>query len=291
MTARRYVRQGIKSAARVLLKLFSPGHSRLIRVLTYHSVDDSGSLISVTRDELREQLALLRGMHIRGLTAAEFIEQKRNPANFAKERAVLLTFDDGYENFLREAMPLLKEFEYPATVFVVPRLMGQVAQWYERDALSISKLVSQLTQSATEAERYFDQMRPLAAEKLMSWEQAAEIVAAGFDVSSHSNDHHFLTSLSDEKLEADLAMSRQTIRDRLQVPADVICYPYGDCDDRVARIARQVGYRFGFRVDPSNDTDDLQLGRWSIAPGLRSRGFQYLFSRAADVEVRLRSRG
>jgi peptidoglycan/xylan/chitin deacetylase (PgdA/CDA1 family) len=292
MTLGRQLRRGLKSNARRVLQLLARGPSRRVRVLTYHSVDDSGSLISVTRDELRSHLSVLRDMGFRGLTAAQFVERKTSQGNAAKKNGpeVLLTFDDGYENFVLEAMPLLREFEFPATVFVVPTLMGQIAGWYKRDTAQIAKLMARVTHSAAAAERHLDEMRPLSSARLMTWEQAAEIVAAGFDVASHSNEHRFLTSLSDEQLVSDLSESRQSIQNALRVPAELICYPYGDCDSRVASIAAKVGYKIGFRVDPHSDRDNMQLGRWSVGPRLTSAEFRYLVSRASDIEETLRRR-
>lgn len=284
------VRRAIKPAVRRIFEVLAAGPSRSAHVLTYHSIDNSGSLISVTEQEFRDQLNWLRTYGFRGLSAAEFISRRPDKAASAKPE-VFITFDDGYENFFRQAAPLLREFGYPATVFIVPSLLGELPTWYERDADSIAALVKTFAPDAASAERYQREMQPLENARLMNWEQAGQLVAWGFDIGSHSNSHRFLTTLNDSDLFAELRDSREAIRTRLGVVPDLICYPYGDCNERVAAAARQAGYRVGFNGDPEQpDRGDFEIRRWAVAPGMTPRAFGYLVSRASDWEAALRRR-
>lgn len=286
------LRRAVKPGFRRLLEILAAGPSRSIHVLTYHSVDDSGSLISVSEQELRGQLDWLRTRGFRGLRAAEFIDRRTTGrTTHTTKPEVFLTFDDGYENFLLQAAPLLREFGFPATVFIVPSLMGESPVWYERDAKLIAKLVKSFAPDATSAEQYQREMRSLENARLMSWDQARQLQQLGFDIGSHSNSHRFLTTLTDIELAAELKDSREAIRTRLGTVPDLFCYPYGDCDPRVAAAARQAGYRVGFSGDPEQpDGGDLETRRWSVAPRMTPRQFGYLVSRASDWEAAFRRR-
>src|SRR5215813_7158656 len=87
--AGRIVRRSLRYAA--------PFVDSEIPVLTYHSIDESGSLLSVAPSVLRAQLARLRAENWRSLSIAEYAawDGKASP----KPRTVLITFDDGYRNF------------------------------------------------------------------------------------------------------------------------------------------------------------------------------------------------
>ncbi|MEL7047263.1 MAG: polysaccharide deacetylase family protein, partial [Pseudomonadota bacterium] len=105
-----------------LLEAFDGGPGRL-RVLTYHRVDDlqrnkelDPGLLSATPDEFREQLLLLQ-KHFVPVNLAQVMAALRG-AEALPKRAVLLTFDDAYEDFERVALPLLQAFDTPAVLFV-----------------------------------------------------------------------------------------------------------------------------------------------------------------------------
>ena len=90
-------------------------------ILTYHSLDDSGSVISLSPAIFRRQM---RSLFERGITVASPEDlavgrglEERNPG-------VSLTFDDGFENFYTEAFPALSEYRLPATVFLVAGAVG-----------------------------------------------------------------------------------------------------------------------------------------------------------------------
>ena len=88
-----------KRIARGVLGALLPQPPRHPRVLMYHSVDDSGSVLSVTRDQLRRHLQILRELGFRGLSLDEFCRRAVAGTLVGTQPEVLLTFDDGYQNF------------------------------------------------------------------------------------------------------------------------------------------------------------------------------------------------
>jgi peptidoglycan/xylan/chitin deacetylase (PgdA/CDA1 family) len=89
-------------------------------ILTYHSLDTSGSVISVAPDLFRRQIECLLERN----TLIVPLQQV-----FETPGSVALTFDDGFENFFRYAVPVLEKYNLAATVFVVSGYCGRLNNW------------------------------------------------------------------------------------------------------------------------------------------------------------------
>ena len=99
-----------------------------IPILTYHSIDDSGSIISTDPKKFRAQMQHLVDTSCSVISLADIVTCIRNNRPLPP-KSVAITFDDGFKNFLNIAYPILKEFEFTATVFLVPGFCGQNNQW------------------------------------------------------------------------------------------------------------------------------------------------------------------
>ena len=85
-------------------------------ILMYHSVNESGDFFSVTPAQFRSQMELL---HKRGYEVVSLPEIcSRLTARTLSGKEVAITFDDGYRDNYTHAFPILKEFAFPATIFV-----------------------------------------------------------------------------------------------------------------------------------------------------------------------------
>ncbi|QDQ12588.1 polysaccharide deacetylase family protein [Streptomyces spectabilis] len=205
-------------------------------IAMYHSVDrcpDDPYRITVTPERLDAQLARLRR---RGLTGVSMAELLRARAEGRADGLVGLTFDDGYQDFVDHALPLLRRHGCTATLFVLPgRLDGDNA-W---DPLGPRK--------------------PLLG--------ATGIRAAhdsGMEVASHSLTHVDLTRADDEQLQHEIAGSRSALVQLIGAPVDGFCYPYGYVDTRVRDAVRAAGYRYACAIDPGPLADDFTLPRVHI---------------------------
>jgi len=197
-------------------------------ILTYHSLDTSGSVIS-TRPELFR--VHIESLVERGIAIASLDNLLRTP------RSVALTFDDGYENFAELALPLLSRYRIPATVFIVSGLCGQSNVW---DASGRIPLL-----------------------KLMSWETLRSLPADLVSIGSHSVSHANLTRLSLAEAESELSESRTEIEQRTGRAVPYFAYPNGNVNKRV-RYAAAGQYRLavGTRLDyVPDDPDPLNLPR------------------------------
>ncbi|HZZ50370.1 MAG TPA: polysaccharide deacetylase family protein [Pseudonocardia sp.] len=194
-----------------------------IPVLMYHSVSDDPAdatrTLSVRLGMFAAQLALLREKNFTPLTFTGLAQALRN-GHALPERPVVLTFDDGYADFHREALPLLTHFGFPATVFVTT---GWVA-----DA------------GPDAAGTPLDQM--------LSWSQIDEVHSAGIEVAAHSHSHAQLDQLGSAPLERELCVSKSLLEDRLGREVPTLAYPYGYSTARVRDAVRAAGYRHAAAV-------------------------------------------
>ncbi|CAM5258709.1 polysaccharide deacetylase [Streptomyces badius] len=142
-----------------------------------------------------------------------------------------LTFDDGYADFLDEALPVLRKHGCRATVFVLPGRPGGVNEW-----------------------------DPLGPRKpLLTHDDVRRVAAAGMEVGSHGLYHQDLTGLSDGELRRETADSRELIGDLTGSLPEGFCYPYGILDRRVTRAARRAGYGYACALTPGP-----LLGRFAL---------------------------
>jgi len=132
-------------------------------------------------------------------------------------RAVVLTFDDAYAGFVDYALPALRRFGFPATVYAISGWLGRRAEWFAKDP-----------------------GRPIP--DLMSADQLREIRAAGITVGSHTGDHPKLAEVEPAAKRRELAASRSALEDILGEEVRHLCYPSGSFDLDTVRAARETGY-------------------------------------------------
>ena len=177
--------------------------TRELPVLTFHSVDSTGSAVSVSRAQLCDLLQDIARTGAIGCGLSEALAATDGPPRIA------LCFDDGYRKVAEVGLAVLEEFGFTATVFPITDHVGAGDGWP-------------------------GQPGELPDAGLLDWEGLALLVEAGWEVGAHGVSHRPLTRLDDAELEAEYAGARAAIKARLGVVPRVFAYPYGDCDDRVA---------------------------------------------------------
>jgi peptidoglycan/xylan/chitin deacetylase (PgdA/CDA1 family) len=130
-------------------------------------------------------------------------------------RAVVITFDDGFADNHRHALPVLREHGFPATVFVVSGGIGATASW-PGDAALLGR-------------------------SLLSASQLQEMRAAGIEIGAHTRTHPSLTSLGPGAQHAEVAGSRAELTDRFG-DINAFAYPFGDHDAATAERVASAGF-------------------------------------------------
>ena len=189
-------------------------------ILMYHRVAPEGSERlhewRVTPDQFEQQLHYLRSA---GYSSASF-EQWHEAAERHRPlsgRRVLLTFDDGYEDFAEHAYPLLRQYELEATVFLVSKHVGGTNEW----------------------DRGYGETLPL-----MDWNAIRTLDGQGVDFGGHSATHPMLTGLGLDEVAREASRCRAELVEQLGHPVRAFAYPYGDSDPAVARMVGACGFEF-----------------------------------------------
>ena len=168
-------------------------------VLTYHSLDRSGSVISIKPETFREQILWLVESGVAVVPLSELLQLNRSGAERA---AVALTFDDGFENFLTEAFPLLEEHHLPATVFLVTGYCGRSNDW-----------PSQPTR--------------FGGKRLLAWPRIEQLNRAGIEFGAHTVNHPNLTTLPPGAARGEILDSKKQIEDHIGAAVTSFAYPFG----------------------------------------------------------------
>lgn len=177
-------------------------------IFTYHSVDDTGSVISIAPDEFAEHVRWLSGSDVDVVPVEKLLSLDDD------HNAVALTFDDAFTNFASIAWPLLRDRGLPATLFVPTRHVGRSNQWDTTPGGSMPAL------------------------PILDWESLGSLAAEGLELGAHSRSHADLRMLSDAQLTDEIEGSFEDIARETGTKASGFAYPYGRVDDRVTGIAR-----------------------------------------------------
>jgi peptidoglycan/xylan/chitin deacetylase (PgdA/CDA1 family) len=185
----------------------------------YHQVDapaPHGSPLrglTVSPAAFRRQMGLLKMLGYRGLSMGELELYLRGPLT---GKVVGITFDDGYLNNLQHALPILQEFGFSATCYVVSNGVGGSNAW--------------------------DHARGVAPKPLMNPDHLRTWVAAGQEIGAHSCDHVDLTALSNAAAEQQIGACKSQLEGLLDAPVRHFCYPYGRYDAGHMSLVQQAGY-------------------------------------------------
>lgn len=213
-------------------------------ILCYHDVDpDWPSPLAVSPDEFRRQcewLAEHREVVSLGDLVPHLDDRMLPPSG-----RVALTFDDGFQGVHDYALPIMAEYGWPATVFVVSDTLGpggKAVDWVDG--------------------------APPGSRQTLTIAQLQELVDTGFDVQSHSAAHRDLTTLDEEECRQDLAKSKEQLEDVLGRPVEHLAYPRGRHNPTARRAAEAAGFRWGFSLpEVSEEVNRMAVPRVGIFPG------------------------
>jgi peptidoglycan/xylan/chitin deacetylase (PgdA/CDA1 family) len=184
--------------------------------LMYHSVSAVGGPLrdlAVPPQRLAEQLAALTaaGYRLVGLTEALDLLDAGST-----DKLLAVTFDDGYRDFLTEAVPALAAAGARATLYASVGHLGGHAGWLGASAGAFGPM--------------------------LTWEQLAEVAAAGVEIGNHSLIHHPLDVLPPAQLREEIVRSHDELEQRLQVGLRSFAYPHGYNGERVREVVRAAGH-------------------------------------------------
>jgi peptidoglycan/xylan/chitin deacetylase (PgdA/CDA1 family) len=221
---------------------YGPPDPGQIPILAYHKVDDRFELGGtwITPGRFRKQMAWLRENDYQAVALSRAVELMQGGQS-RKGKYVCLTFDDAYDGLYAQALPVLKESGFSATVFVITDFAGQENRWDINWG----------------GQRF----------RHLDWDQMREMQRAGLEFGSHGISHRDLRHLSDSELTEELSSSRLVLERELGKPAATLSYPFGLYNNRVKEAARKAGYACACSLSPShrnNVTDRFALRRCGV---------------------------
>lgn len=172
-----------------------------IAILTYHSLDDSGSVVSVTPSLFSAQMAALSDAGWRGVSMVDAIDE-RNRTGYWPDRSVVITFDDGFANFAQFGIETLRRHGFGATVYVISAHVGGRNNWAPPPD-------------------------GLGERAMMTWMDLARAARGGIEIGAHTRSHPNLAALPPEQIEDELSECKEAIEERLDLPVRTFAYPYG----------------------------------------------------------------
>ncbi len=200
-------------------RIVSPRHL----VLCYHAVSPLWETpLAVSPAQLRRQVERLLSRGFAPTTPAGAVEAD------SRERVFAITFDDAYRSVLDHAAPVLHALGVTATVFVPTAYVSGSAPHSE---------APQIRDAGCEAEL-----------RTLDWDELRQLASAGWQIGSHTHTHPHLRQISEQGIEDELATSRQLIERETGIDCRIVAYPYGQADDLIARVAKEVGYVHGFTL-------------------------------------------
>ncbi|CAM4437719.1 polysaccharide deacetylase family protein [Paenibacillus tarimensis] len=241
-------------------------YSGKVAVLMYHHVMDKPNkdgIISTAQFEKQMELLKTNGFHVIGLKEYAAFKLEGAPV---PDNAVLITFDDGYESFYKEAFPILRKYGYPAVNFII------VATADDPDITGIPKLT-------------WDQMREMQAYGMDFMSHTYALHAYGFvnekgKKKPLTTGHLYLPGYGRqetdeeyaERVTEDLMLAEKRLREELGNTISAFSFPYGAHHEELLAVTRKLGIRLLFTIQSGLTLRDepaamrINAGRSDVTP-------------------------
>ena len=215
-----------------------------IPILMYHMVRNlkgrADSRYCCTPRQFRVQMFYLKwaGFHVIDLNnlVDGLIANRELP-----RKTIAITFDDGFKDNFENALPVLKKYGFPATLFVVSGLIGKTNTWMLEKKMPERELIS------------YEEIQAMAKNKI--------------EIGSHTVSHADMTSIGPEELSEEVRKSKEDIESETGIPVRFFAYPYGRLNESARRAVMDAGYkaacstRSGFN---NNEVDPFILRRMEV---------------------------
>ena len=183
-------------------------------ILQYHHVSKTlPKVTSVDGDTFRAHLRYLKQQDFNVVALDTLLTGLANGQEFP-DKTVAITFDDGYDNNIEQAAPILAEFNFPYTIFVNPQLIDDNKGY------------------------------------VMTWQQLRTLSKQGALIANHSGRHDYLHHMFEgesqaqwrERIKEDITHAQARIEQELGTSVKYLAYPYGEFNRALQALVAQLGY-------------------------------------------------
>lgn len=219
-----------------------------LAILMYHSISDHATprfkQFTVSPALFAEHMAYLHQHAYTPVTVTQYVHalsQGGDASSALPERPVVLTFDDGFADFFTQALPVLKQFNFTATLYVATAFVNCTSRWLRREE---------------------EMKRPM-----VTWEQLTGISAQGIECGAHGHRHLQLDTLPSSLIQEEIIHSKLLLEERLGGTVSSFAYPFGYYTAAVRRQVQEAGYTSACAVKhamSSETTDPYALARLMV---------------------------
>lgn len=216
-----------------------------VPVLMYHNISSQGSTAYITRvGDFRAQMKYLHDNGYQTISVTQVANAIRE-GGVLPEKAVVLTFDDGYEGVYENAFPITQEYGFTGTVYIIT--------------------------STLEKNKSYGYMKP---------EQYQELAEAGWEIGSHTINHANLKTIATGFVD-EVKGSKETLEEVLGIEVRTFSYPFAASNDWIAREVKKYGYESAVGVGTLNTHTQKGLyflSRREVPRGISLKEFQALLA-------------
>lgn len=291
-----------------LLERRQAAQPNLLRVLTYHRVDDPARdvgvypRIMVCPHEFERQMRYV-AEHYAVVSMAQALNAVQG-GGALPSRALLITFDDAYVDFAKNAWPILRRHGLPATLFVPTAFPDHPERvfWWDRlyHALAVAASEQEVNSPAGKftlgttatREAAFSKLRdyvktlpheeamqwvgqlcerlgtpPLPA-SVLGWRELRDLAQEGVTLGAHTRNHPILTRVSPEVIRQEAVDSLRDLELGIGATLPIFAYPSGGANAEVVRTLKQAGFELAFLtgsgINDLRTADPLQMRRINV---------------------------
>ena len=201
-------------------------------VLMYHSISTKyDRSICVSAECFEKQIKWLHDNGYHAINSDQLYDAFENGVALP-DKAVMITFDDGFGDNYEVAWPILRKYDFVGTFFIVTDFVKSYS---------------------------------------IDWEQLKDLIACGNSIGSHTVHHYNMASLNSYQQERELRDSKKALEEGLGINIKAFCYPYGGYNKATIKLLSSTGYSLGFTTTEGRvhyDSDVYQLKRVHICGGL-----------------------
>jgi len=177
-----------------------------VPILTYHAIGYGEGSFFVTPENFSKQMEYIKKNGYEVITLDELVKGIQSNKHFKKNK-VVITFDDGYQDNFKYAYPILTEFHYPATIFLITDYMGK--------------------------EKGF-----------LGWDEIRIMSKNNISFGGHTKNHFYLGIVENNTVaQEQIAGSKRAVEQEIHQPSDYFCYPGGGFNEKIKQLVAQAGYK------------------------------------------------
>jgi peptidoglycan/xylan/chitin deacetylase (PgdA/CDA1 family) len=191
-----------------------------VPILMYHSISEHAApkyrSFAVPPELFAYHIAYLHQHSYTPITVTQLVHAVVQGGATLPERPVVLTFDDGFADFFTEALPILQQYNFTATLYVTTGFIGSTSRWMQREG---------------------EATRPM-----LTWDQVSEISTSDIECGGHSHWHLQLDTLPVSIARDEIVRCKKLLEDHLGQKVSTFAYPYGYHSATIKRLVREAGY-------------------------------------------------